>query len=276
MLDAKTPQDRQKELGQYFTPVWAAELLVETFFSDLRAGDVVVEPTCGDGRFLQVIPQNIHAIGVEIDPVHASAARSRTGRKVITGDFRDVALPFKSGEVDVLIGNPPYTLATVDDILERAKELLHPRQGRVGFVLPAYSFQTPSRVMRYAADWKLDVQMIPRTLFPGLSKPLVFAMFRREGAQWNGFALYSEAVEIEAMPAESRSTLTSGCGSVWRQAVLDAVESLGGEASLQEIYAKIGPRRPTATTWWKEKVRQVARQSLSRIDTGRYAIATAA
>lgn len=265
--------DRQKELGQYFTPVWAAERLIETFFADLRSGDVAVEPTCGDGRFLQVIPSEVHALGIEIDPVHAASARARTGREVLAGDFREIDLPFENGDVDAVIGNPPYTLDTVDGILERAHKLLHPRHGRVGFVLPAYTFQTPSRVMRYAQDWKLDAQMIPRTLFPGLSKPLVFAMFRREGKQWTGFALYSEAAEIEAMPAETRETLGSGTGSVWRQAVQEAISALGGEASLQELYAKIGPRRPTSTQWWKEKVRQVARRDLVRIDTGRYTLA---
>lgn len=264
---------RRKELGQYFTPVWAAEQLVDIYFGDLRAGDLAIEPTCGDGRFLQVIPSDVSAMGVEIDPVHAQEARLRTGRTVFTGDFCSINLPVEDGDVDAIIGNPPYKLDIVDGILDRAKQLLHPRHGRVGFVLPAYSFQTPSRVMRYAQDWKLDAQMIPRTLFPGLSIPLVFAMFRREGHQWRGFALYSEASEVEAMPKEARKTLTSSKGSVWRNAVQEAIHALGGEASLQEIYAKIGPRRPTATAWWKEKVRQVAQRDFVRIDTGRYALA---
>ena len=264
---------RRKELGQYFTPVWAAEQLVECFFSDLRAGDVAIEPTCGDGRFLQVIPDNVHAFGVEIDPAHAVSVRARTGREVFTGDFCSLDLPVQDGEVDALLGNPPYKLEIVDKILERAKRLLHPRHGRVGFVLPAYTFQTPSRVMRYAEDWKLDVQMIPRTLFPGLSKPLVFAMFRKEGRQWHGFTLYAEAAEVEAMPKGTRETLNSGRGSVWRAAVHDAIDSFGGEASLAQIYARIGPRRPTSTQWWKEKIRQVAQRDFVRIDSGRYALA---
>ena len=92
-IHADATKARRKELGQYFTPVWAAEQLVDTFFGDLRAGDLAIEPTCGDGRFLQVLPSHVRAIGVEIDPVHAQDARIRTGREVFTGDFSSVDLP---------------------------------------------------------------------------------------------------------------------------------------------------------------------------------------
>ena len=265
MPDARTIKD----LGQYFTPAWAAERLVECFFDDLRAGDVVCEPSCGDGRFLQVFPEDLEAFGVEIDPVHAAAARRRTGREVITGDFRTAALPVADGEVDAVIGNPPYKMGIVDGMLDRAHRLLGPR-GRIGFVLPAYTFQTPSRVLRYAEDWRLEVTSIPRTLFPGIKLPLVFAQFKKEGRQWVGLALYEEAEDVAHSPAAE--TLRSGSGSVWKEAVFDAIEALGGEADLSEIYAALAPRRPTGTQWWREKVRQVAARALERTGPGRYAL----
>lgn len=270
---SEDPAVRRKELGQYFTPVWAAEALRDMFFADLKAGDVVIEPTCGDGRFLQVLPDDVRAIGVEIDPVHAEAARLRTGRQVLTGDFCKIDLPVCDGEVDAMIGNPPYTLDVVDGILDRAGRLLHPRHGRFGAILPAYAFQTPGRVMRYARDWVLEAHCLPRTLFPGLSKPLIFAMFRKEGQQWKGLALYSEAADVETMPEETRDTLQNSSGSVWKNAVSHALKDLGGQASLQELYAAIGPRRPSATQWWKEKIRQVARQHFTLKSKGVYALA---
>lgn len=55
--------------SQYFTPSYAAKLIYKHYFSDLTSSDVVLEPTCGDGAFLSVIPIDIQAFGVEIDPV---------------------------------------------------------------------------------------------------------------------------------------------------------------------------------------------------------------
>lgn len=39
-----------RDLHQYFTPTFAAELLVQRHFADLGSKDCVVEPSCGDGR----------------------------------------------------------------------------------------------------------------------------------------------------------------------------------------------------------------------------------
>lgn len=47
---------RNTELSQYFTPTWAAELLVKNFFPELNANSRVIEPSCGDGRFLMALP----------------------------------------------------------------------------------------------------------------------------------------------------------------------------------------------------------------------------
>lgn len=69
-------------LCQWFTPAWLAEALVERHFSRLDAADLVLEPTCGAGAFLRAIPAHVPAIGVEIDPALAAAARA-TGREVL-------------------------------------------------------------------------------------------------------------------------------------------------------------------------------------------------
>lgn len=266
--------DKTKDLGQYFTPAWAAEQLVDTFFPDLD-GATVVEPSCGDGRFLQALPHHVRAIGVEIDPIHADTARRRTGREIVTGDFRTVSLPVPDGEVDALIGNPPYKLDIVDGMLARAATLLA-HSGTIGFILPAYTFQTPSRVLRYAQDWRLETHLLPRTLFPGLSKPLVFALFRKSGPQWIGLTLYAETHDVAGMDGTVSETLRNGSGSVWRQVIVNALSDLGGEATLKDLYTAIGPRRPTSTNWWREKIRQVVRRDFVRTGPGRYALPQAA
>ena len=66
-------------LNQYFTPTWAAELLVKTFYGHLSHKDMVVEPACGDGRFLSAIPSHVPAVGVEIDADYAASAAQYTG-----------------------------------------------------------------------------------------------------------------------------------------------------------------------------------------------------
>lgn len=271
-LSQTTNIDNTKELGQYFTPAWAAQKIFEMFFGHLPRNAYVIEPSCGDGRFLQVMPETMKVIGVEIDPFMADRARMRTGRPVITADFREADL---EGNADAIIGNPPYEMKVVDGMLERAKQLLAPH-GELGFILPAYAFQTPSRVVRYSRDWMLEPTMLPRTLFPGLSKPLMWAMFRQQGPQWAGMALYEEAVDVEGMPKAYSDILKRSAGSVWKKAVAHALYALGGEASLEELYSEIEPKRPTGNKWWKEQIRKVARECFDCLGGGRYAFPQAA
>lgn len=75
-----------RDLNQFFTPAWAADLLVQRYFGDLQPSDNVLEPACGDGRFLMAIPPEVQAVGVEIDQAMAEAAivhhvgKKRAGR----------------------------------------------------------------------------------------------------------------------------------------------------------------------------------------------------
>ncbi|PKO61476.1 MAG: SAM-dependent methyltransferase, partial [Betaproteobacteria bacterium HGW-Betaproteobacteria-17] len=93
-----------KKLGQYPTPVWVAQALIERYFDDLDASDCVIEPGCGPGAFLAAIPEHVQAIGVEIDAMIALEAASNTGRRILTRDFRSIQLDVQP---TVVIGNPP-------------------------------------------------------------------------------------------------------------------------------------------------------------------------
>ncbi|TJY57165.1 hypothetical protein E4T66_17290 [Sinimarinibacterium sp. CAU 1509] len=94
---------RQRELGQYMTPMWVAESLVQRHFAELDANDCVFELTCGTGAFLSAIPPHVEALGVEIDPELADIARANSGRRVITGDFRQVKFDLRPSAI---LGNP--------------------------------------------------------------------------------------------------------------------------------------------------------------------------
>lgn len=273
---AEFDADTRVALGQYFTPVYAMELLAAKFFPGLT-NEVVVEPTCGDGGFLKVLPETVRAYGVELDPRHARSARKNTPFQIITGDFATTELPVEDGEVDCIMGNPPYEAAVIDQILARAKRLLH-KDGEMGMILPSYIFQTPSRVMRYSEDWRLEPIMIPRTLFPRLSVPISFVMFRQSGPQWMGMALYQEAHDVSKMPKDIQAALTHGSGGIWQRAVHAALVRLGGRATLAQLYQVFGKdeARPSDNPWWKAKIRQVAGQHFDRVDRGVYQLPQAA
>jgi SAM-dependent methyltransferase len=258
-------------LDQYFTPTWAAEWLVSEFFPDLNTTDYVVEAGCGAGAFLGAIPSLIPAIGVEIDPDMAEIARRNSGRRVIAGDFMEVDLP---DDPTLVLGNPPWREGPLDGMLARAHTVLRPG-GRVGWVLPAYVFQTPSRVLRMAERWSLSHKAaLPRTLYRGLKEPLCFVVFTKNGRRlMQGFALYREVAEIGELPSAYQKILARAPRSVWLKCVIEAMHKLGGRATLQQLYAEIGGARPTETAWWREKVRQVVQRHAVRLDSGTYGVA---
>lgn len=115
-----------RDLGQYPTPVWFAERIVEKYFPALDGGDLVLEPSCGAGAFLHALPAHVPAIGVEWDADLAEQARRETGRRIVTGDFRHVSIDVQP---TAIIGNPPFKAELIDGFLTRAHELL-PAGGR--------------------------------------------------------------------------------------------------------------------------------------------------
>jgi len=246
-----------KKLGQYLTPVWAAEQLIERHFKDLGSSDMVFEPSCGRGSFLSALPDHVPAIGIDIDPAMVDAARVNTGRKILCGDFATIKL---DESPTVILGNPPFMTEVIDRFLDRAHALL-PDEGRVGFILPAYAMQTASRVSGYADNWSILQEMIPRNIFTGLELPLIFALFTKgRERKLFGFALYHEANDINLMNKDYRSDLKAGSGPVWLNVVEKAMKELGGHASVESMYAKIEGKRPTKTEFWKEKIRQTLRR----------------
>jgi predicted RNA methylase len=248
------------ELGQWMTPDWMAEELVGTYFGGLSMFDTVIEPSCGQGAFLRAMPANVRAIGVEIDPELAAAAVATTGRQVIVGDFTAVDLP----KATAIIGNPPFRIPVVEAFLARAFELL-PNDGRVGFILPAYTFQTTSTTLRMAERWHIEQAAIPREFFPGISMPVCFAQFTKGRRGLVGFALYHEAGAVHRLQRRYRALLAQGEASAWAAVTRAAFESLGGAATLAQLYREIEGARPTPNRFWQAKVRQQAQRIGTRV-----------
>lgn len=259
------------DLSQWFTPFWVAEELVDDALRGL--GHVsVVEPSCGTGAFLSAVPKSLPAFGVDIDPRVVSAAVANSGREVVVGDFRTTCLGKR--DYQVVIGNPPFEMDVVEGFLDRAHRDL-PEDGLIAMVLPAYAFQTPSRVARWMDRFSIDVNMIPRTLFPGLSKPLVWAKYTKTAhRRFAGLMLFAETRDIEAMRPAIRQALAAP--GTWREAVKQALEALGGEASLKAIYDAIAPER-RVSSHWRPKIRQtLQRGNFVARGGGRWALPLAA
>lgn len=267
---------QQQEHGQYPTPVWVAEALVERHFGNLDRHDSVIEPSCGPGAFLQAIPAHVPAIGVELDPALAIAAYNRTGREIITGDFCTAAIDIQP---TAIIGNPPFNVELIERFMDRAHDLL-PEGGRMGFILPTYFFQLSRRVVQYGERWSIHYEMIPKDAFhKRMQVPLVFALFSKDARRTLvGFALYRETQEVRGLHEHFQELLRQGrpYRSAWRAVVEAALELLGGEASLSNIYDIVSGRKPTENQHWREKVRQILQQHCVRTGPARYALREAA
>lgn len=243
------------------TPSWACESIVERYYADLSSTDVVLEPSCGEGHFLDAIPKDVTAIGVEMDPGRATIAHQRTGREVIVGDVLELTLGVAP---TVIIGNPPFEATFVDRLLERAYQWL-PDEGRCGLILPAFVMSTSSRVMRESRRWSISADMIPREMFPHLRMPVIFARFeKRRDRVLVGFALFPDMWAIRALPKRIRFMLENGRSPAWRAVVFDALRELGGEATLERLYETIEGRRPTENPHWRAKIRQVVHHYAER------------
>lgn len=266
--DGRTEYD--PALSQWMTPAWAAEAIAAHSLADLSAGSVVVEPSCGIGRFLSALPKGVTGVGIEIDPVLAERARRETGATVVTGDFRTVALPIE--RCDAIIGNPPFRLDVFDGMLERGWHLLEDGSPMI-MILPAFAFQTSSRVTRYNRRWSIRQDMLPRTLFPGIRLPLILARFTKDAVPTlTNFLLYHESREIEEMPEVYRKALQEG-RSGWRAVVEAALMRLGGAGTVSQVCAEIAPRRPTSTVHWRAKVRQQLGTHFEKRGAATYAVA---
>lgn len=245
------------DLCQFPTPLWVAEALVERHFPRLDAADLVLEPSCGPGAFLQAVPAHVAAVGIDLDPAMAELARASTGRRVVEGDFLSVDLDFQP---TAIIGNPPFRGRLIDGFLDRCHQLL-PDGGRAGFILPAYAFRTAARVVGLLDRWSLQQEMLPRSAFcHRMREPLVFALFSKDARRCMvGFALYEHETDRQQLGKPYRELLASQRGSAWRAVCRLALHRLGGEAPLPAIYAELERNRPSRTQWWREKIRQTLR-----------------
>ena len=176
----------QKLRGAYYTPLPLAEMMVE-LFSNRTDCKNVLEPSCGDGVFLDALIETDHINqytkidAVEIDGTEAKKVEERmksyNNVKVINEDFFDFYRANKlSVQYDLVLGNPPYIRyqyleehqrVLMADILTsqgmKANKLINTwvgfivscvnmlsKNGKIAFVIPAEIMQ-----VAYAQDLRL-------------------------------------------------------------------------------------------------------------------------
>jgi SAM-dependent methyltransferase len=203
---------RRKLLGAWYTPEPLLEHVVAITLPDsFLAGSTgtlsVLDPACGDGRFLRAVAASaarhgraVRLVGVDVDRAAVAAARESVPDAEIV--HADALERDWDGEVfDVVIGNPPFlnqmSAATTRggrsrfgggpyadaaaEFLAMAVRLVRRDGGRVGFVLPQSVVST-----RDAAPIRADV----------LSRGAVVH------AWWSNDAMFDAAVRTCALVIE--------------------------------------------------------------------------
>ncbi len=168
MSQADGDRARRRALGAWYTPHELVDELVAAALDPRWVGGrrgpiTVLDPACGDGRFLAAAARRLAAMGataelcgVDIDP-HA-VARARAALPTATIIEADaLTRPWDAAAFDVVLGNPPFLSPLVAasgvapgrretvggpyadaaaDFLLAAVETVASDGGRVGFVLP--------------------------------------------------------------------------------------------------------------------------------------------
>ncbi len=107
----ESAQPTRHQLGQWFTPEPVADLALLLATRGQTQPGRIVDPSCGDGVFLQRALQLGLAstvCGVDVDEVALASARTRVPKAdLVHGDFFD-AQALQLEDLHTMVGNPPY------------------------------------------------------------------------------------------------------------------------------------------------------------------------
>jgi len=219
--------------GDFPTPPALVDLVVEHALAPVASGATVrvLDPACGDGRFLIAAGRRIAAAGgrpelygVDIHPPAVDAAVSALTlaglgpvSSVVVGDARLHDWP--TDLFDVVVGNPPFRSPLVDggeragaggpyadlaaEFLALAVSRARPAGGRVGLVLP---------------------QSILAARDAGPVRAAVVAAAELVWSWWSPGRHFDAQVVVCAVVVERRpGPATAGTGASWGGVVIDAL-----------------------------------------------------
>ena len=268
---------RRKRDGAYYTPEAVAAMLVR--HAVRSPGDLLLDPSCGDGRFLA---RHRNSVGVERNAETAAAARQRAPRaRIVNEDFFAWAERAQlAGErFDGVAGNPPFIRyqifnaevrrralalcsalgvelsglsASWAHFLVVAASLLRPG-GRMAFVVPAAIGHAPCAgplLEHLVAHFRqVFIVAVRRKLFPRLSEDcwLLFADGRGGATQEIGFAAVP-AIRGHGPPRPSIRIDVAEWRSTWRRRLRPYLLTPRARALYLAAAAAADGRCPSAAT----------------------------
>ena len=119
MLESTPPRRSAKQRGAYPTPPWLVDEVVRHTLGPVTPGQrvVVLDPACGDGRFLTAADGMLRSAGanpvlrgVDNDPAALALARRHlAAADLVLADALGAGVDaLAPGSADVVVGNPPF------------------------------------------------------------------------------------------------------------------------------------------------------------------------
>ncbi|MBB1195071.1 SAM-dependent methyltransferase [Flavobacterium sp. SOK18b] len=124
-LEEFEPNEGTNRLYSFFTPIWLCEVMyklaIRYGFDPLKGK--VLEPACGTGNFLTVLPNPKNVTAFELDPLNYEVSKKRVLGITIYNNYFETAFLqeprfttllknnntwLKDAPFDLVIGNPPY------------------------------------------------------------------------------------------------------------------------------------------------------------------------
>ncbi len=118
LISLLTPAEYAAARRSTFNAFYTPPLVIRAMYDALarlgvRPDATVLEPGCGPGRFLDLAPEGMRFIGVELEPLSGRIARRlHPAADIRIEDLRNARLP--EGCVDAAIGNVPFADSRVD------------------------------------------------------------------------------------------------------------------------------------------------------------------
>lgn len=206
----------EKLRGGFYTPVPIASFILKWGINGSSDYDVL-EPSCGDGVFLEQLNENNHKFNsvtaIEFDEIEAEKADKiiLKNKSVINSDFH-LYCNETTKRFNLVVGNPPYIRyqyfdkeqqSEADKIFNRAglkyskltnawvsfvvgSSLLLKEKGKIGFVIPAELLQVSyaQQLREYLAHFynKINIISFEKLVFPDIQQEVVLLLCERNGS----------------------------------------------------------------------------------------------